>query len=54
MLYDCCEAFYAPGNMVLAAAGNTTMEQVLAACARHGLLDPAPKSGCSAFGPTSP
>ena len=43
MLYDCCEAFYAPGNMVLAAAGNTTMEQVLAACARHGLLDPPPR-----------
>ena len=43
MLYDCCEAFYAPGNMVLAAAGNTTMEQVLAACARHGLLDPRPE-----------
>ena len=32
MLYDCCRAFYAPGNMVLAAAGNTTMEQILAAC----------------------
>ena len=43
MLYDCCEAFYASGNMVLAAAGNTTMEQVLAACARHGLLDPRPE-----------
>ena len=43
MLYDCCEAFYAPGNMVLAAAGNTTMEQVLAACARHGLLDARPE-----------
>ena len=43
MLYDCCEAFYAPGNMVLAAAGNTTTEQVLAACARHGLLDPRPE-----------
>ena len=39
MLYDCCKAFYAPGNMVLAAAGNTSMEQILAACARHGLLD---------------
>ena len=43
MLYDCCEAFYAPGNMVLAAAGNTTMEQILAACARHGLLDARPE-----------
>ncbi len=32
MLYDCCKAFYAPGNMVLAAAGSTSMEQILAAC----------------------
>ncbi len=39
MLYDSCKAFYAPGNMVLAAAGNTTMEQILAACERHGLMD---------------
>ena len=42
MLYDCCKAFYAPGNMVLAAAGNTSMEQILAACARHGLMDEHP------------
>ena len=40
MLYDSCKAFYAPGNMVLAAAGNTTMEQILAACERHGLMKP--------------
>lgn len=40
MLYNCCKAFYAPGNMVLAAAGNTTMEQILAACQRHGLMEP--------------
>lgn len=40
MLYDCCKAFYAPGNMVLAAAGDTTMEQILAACERHGLMEP--------------
>ena len=40
MLYDCCKAFYAPGNMVLAAAGNTSMEQILAACERHGLMRP--------------
>ena len=39
MLYDSCKAFYAPGNMVLAAAGNTTMEQILEACARHGLTE---------------
>ena len=43
MLYDSCRAFYAPGNMVLAAAGNTTMEQILAACARHGLMDSRPE-----------
>ena len=30
MLYDSCKAFYAPGNMGLAAAGNTTREQSLA------------------------
>ncbi|MCI6896743.1 MAG: insulinase family protein [Gemmiger formicilis] len=42
MLYNSCKAFYAPGNMVLAAAGNTTMEQILAACARHGLMEPRP------------
>ena len=42
MLYDCCRAFYAPGNMVLAAAGNTSMEQILAACARYGLMDERP------------
>ncbi len=42
MLYDCCKAFYAPGNMVLAAAGSTSMEQILAACARHGLMDERP------------
>ena len=40
MLYDCCSAFYAPNNMVLAAAGNITMQQVLAACARAGLDRP--------------
>ena len=40
MLYDSCKAFYAPGNMVLAAAGNATMEQILAACKRHGLMEP--------------
>ena len=39
-LYDSCKAFYAPGNMVLAAAGDTTMEQILAACERHGLMRP--------------
>ena len=42
MLYDCCKAFYAPNNMVLAAAGNTSMEQILAACERHGLMAERP------------
>lgn len=41
MLYDCCTAFYSPANMVLAVAGNTTREEVLAACARAGLDQPA-------------
>ena len=40
MLYDCCSAFYAPSNMVLAAAGNITMETLLAACRRAGLDAP--------------
>ena len=42
MLYDCCRAFYAPGNLVLAVAGNVTMDQVLAACGRSGLAEPRP------------
>ena len=42
MLYDCCKAFYAPNNMVLAAAGSTSMEQILAACTRHGLMEARP------------
>lgn len=40
MLYACCEAFYAPANMVLACAGNITMDTVLAACDRAGLMQP--------------
>ncbi len=40
MLYDCCDAFYQPGNMVLAVTGSITEEQVLAACARAGLDQP--------------
>lgn len=42
LLYACAEAFYCPANMVLAVAGNVTPEQVLAACARAGLDEPAP------------
>ena len=45
MLYNSCKAFYAPGNMVLAAAGNTTMEQILAAGERHGLTEPRTAEG---------
>ena len=54
MLYDSCRAFYAPGNMVLAAAGNTTMEQILAACARHGLMEPRPAEKVQRLWATEP
>ncbi len=37
MLYDCCNAFYAPSNMALCAAGNITMPELEAAVARVGL-----------------
>ena len=40
MLYDCCQAFYAPANLVLAAAGNLTARQVLDTCAQAGLDRP--------------
>ena len=40
MLYACADAFYQPANMVLAAAGNITMERLEAACARAGLDKP--------------
>ena len=53
MLYDSCKAFYAPGNMVLAAAGNTTMEQILAACKRHGLMEPRPAEKVQRLWPRS-
>ena len=42
MLYDCCKAFYAPGNMVLAASRQHQHGADLAACARHGLMDERP------------
>ena len=42
LLYACTDAFYRPGNMVLAVAGNITMDQALAACRRAGLDKPAP------------
>ncbi|MEG2930845.1 MAG: pitrilysin family protein, partial [Ruthenibacterium sp.] len=34
LLYACTDAFYRPENMVLSVAGNVSMEEVLAACAR--------------------
>lgn len=34
LLYQCCDAFYQPHNMVLSVAGNITAQQVLDACAR--------------------
>ena len=37
ILYACTDAFYRPQNMVLAVAGNVTMDDVLAACARAKL-----------------
>ena len=37
LLYTCTDAFYNPGNMVLAAAGRITREQVLAALDRADL-----------------
>ncbi len=40
LLYDCYHAFYNLHNMVLAVAGNVTMEQVLAVADR--ILKPAP------------
>lgn len=54
MLYDCCRAFYAPNNMVLAVAGNITMERVLAACARNGLTDPRPAEKVQRLWPEEP
>lgn len=42
LLYACTDAFYRPGNMVLSVAGNITLDQALAACARAGLDKPAP------------
>lgn len=42
LLYACTDAFYQPGNMVLSVAGNITLEQAVAACARAGLDTPRP------------
>lgn len=40
LLYACTDAFYTPGNMVLAVAGNITLEQAVQACRRAGLDKP--------------
>ena len=37
LLYRCTDAFYAPGNLVLAAAGNITMQQVENVVHRAGM-----------------
>ncbi len=42
MLYDCVRAFYDPANLVLAAAGNITSQQVLEAVERAGFADTRP------------
>lgn len=54
MLYDCCKAFYAPNNMVLAVAGNITMERVLAACERSGLTAERPAAKVQRLWPDEP
>ena len=46
LLYTCTDAFYAPSNMALCAAGNVTMDQLLAAVERAGL--PAQNTGAAA------
>ena len=43
--YDCCRAFYQPGNLVLAAAGNITMEQLAYGPCRTGQAAPAGTGG---------
>lgn len=52
MLYACCKAFYNPGNMVLAVAGNITMQQVLEACKRANL--PAKPANVTRIQPEEP
>lgn len=54
MLYDCCAAWYQPANMVLAVAGGITMEQVLAACGRAGLMQARPAHAAAPLWPNEP
>ena len=54
MLYACTSAFYSPGNMVLAVAGDITEAQVLEACRRAGLTQPAPLPDARAIWPKEP
>lgn len=42
ILYECHKAFYTPENMVLAAAGDITMDALLSACGRWGLAEKRP------------
>ena len=52
LLYACTDAFYRPQNMVLAVAGNVSMETVLAACVRAEL--PVKKEPVERGVPTEP
>lgn len=52
MLYDCVKAFYSPANLVIAAAGNITMEQVLDAIQRAQL--PREKPNVKKIAPQEP
>ena len=54
MLYACTKAFYAPGNMVLAVAGNISEAQVLEACRRAGLTQHAPLPDARPIWPEEP
>ncbi len=42
MLYECVKAFYSPANLVLAAAGNISKQQILDAIERAGLTHEKP------------
>ena len=53
-LYTCCRAFYRPENMVLAAAGKITKEQVVDACRRCGFYDAAPAVSAEKQPPEEP
>ncbi|MEG0911298.1 MAG: pitrilysin family protein [Ruthenibacterium sp.] len=52
LLYACTDAFYRPQNMVLAVAGNVTLQTVLDACARAHL--PTKTQAVACIAPTEP